>query len=494
VSIPDGTNGGVVQYDLVKAKGSFERKESLNSPPMALLNALSALQAKHDYQDSKIQEIKRRVLEKYPKAAAKYGRPTEGSDRLFRACYGHTGGEDCRNCDQTGQIKRTPREDSHIHYGTIACGNTLVKDAVYRDEVVGWLRKQNVDPLCFEMEAAGLMNAFPCLVIRGVCDYGDSHKNDAWQRHAAMTAAAFAKEYLSFVDVEEVRRAPRLDKVLGESESVKKFYVIVQSGCANEASVECKIDDALQGNQEIQSALQRAKDYGQRARIIRWLSPSDPSTNHNKALQQRHKETGRWFLESSAFKQWKASEKSFLWLHGIPGCGKTVLASSIIEHLKQDATCQPLLYFYFDFNDGKKHSLDDLLRSLVEQVYQYKPDSQKPLEQLWASHNEGASQPSTRSLQSVLHSMLSGLDSANIVLDALDESKPRKELLAWLKTLFRNTHIVCRLLVTARREEGIESAFQCWTRVEDRIQIQQDEVNKDIGAYVKDRVHNGDDL
>jgi nucleoside phosphorylase len=226
VSIPDGTNGGVVQYDLVKAGGSFERKGSLNSPPIALLNALTALQAKHDYQDSKIKEIERGVLEKYPKAAAKYSRPTEGSDRLFRACYGHTDGEDCRNCDQTGQIKRTPREDSHVHYGTIACGNTLVKDAVYRDEVVGWLRKQNVDPLCFEMEAAGLMNAFPCLLIRGVCDYGDSHKNDVWQRHAAMTAAAFAKEYLRFVDVGEVRRAPRLDKVLVDSKLVRESYFI----------------------------------------------------------------------------------------------------------------------------------------------------------------------------------------------------------------------------------------------------------------------------
>jgi hypothetical protein len=105
VSILDGSNGGVVQYDLVKVKGSFERKGSLNSPPMALLNALSALQAKHDYQDSKIQEIKHRVLGKYPKAAAKYSRPTEGSDRLFQACYGHTGGEDCRNCDQIASIR-----------------------------------------------------------------------------------------------------------------------------------------------------------------------------------------------------------------------------------------------------------------------------------------------------------------------------------------------------------------------------------------------------
>jgi hypothetical protein len=77
------------------------------------------------------------------------------------------------------------------------------------------------------MEAAGLINAFPCLVIRGICDYGDSHKIDFWQRYAATVAAAFAKECLGFVDVEEVRRAPKLDKVLGVSKSVEEIYVII---------------------------------------------------------------------------------------------------------------------------------------------------------------------------------------------------------------------------------------------------------------------------
>jgi hypothetical protein len=90
--------------------------------------------------------------------------------------------------------------------------------------------------------------------------------------------------------------------------------------------------------------------------------------------------------------------------------------------------------------------------------------------------------------------MLCGVVSVSIVLDALDESKPRGELSAWLKTLVESTEIVCRLLITARREEDIESALRCWTRAEDRISIQQDEVNKDISAYVKDRVRNVHEL
>ena len=53
--------------------------------------------------------------------------------------------------------------------------------------------------LCVEMEAAGLMDDFPCLVIRGICDYADSHKNKRWQPYAAATAAAYAKELLSTI-------------------------------------------------------------------------------------------------------------------------------------------------------------------------------------------------------------------------------------------------------------------------------------------------------
>ena len=61
--------------------------------------------------------------------------------------------------------------------------------------------------LCFEMEAAGLMNQLPCLVIRGICDYSDSHKNKQWQGYAALTAAAYAKILLSVVSVNRFRKS-----------------------------------------------------------------------------------------------------------------------------------------------------------------------------------------------------------------------------------------------------------------------------------------------
>jgi nucleoside phosphorylase len=61
-----------------------------------------------------------------------------------------------------------------------------------------------------------LMNNFPCLVIRGICDYADSHKNDVWHRYAAVTAAAYAKEFLFHVSADQTRHEKPIQQVLGK--------------------------------------------------------------------------------------------------------------------------------------------------------------------------------------------------------------------------------------------------------------------------------------
>jgi nucleoside phosphorylase len=100
-----------------------------------------------------------------------------------------------------------------VHYGTIASGNQVMKSAAERDKVSTELG----GVLCFEMEAAGLMNNFPCLAIRGICDCADSHKNKRWQAYAAATAAAYAKEVLSVIPPAEVAKAHTVDKAIREA-------------------------------------------------------------------------------------------------------------------------------------------------------------------------------------------------------------------------------------------------------------------------------------
>lgn len=70
------------------------------------------------------------------------------------------------------------------------------------------------DVLCFEMEAAGLMNHFPCLVIRGICDYSDSHKNKEWQGYAVMAAAVYAKDLLYRIAPNRVEAERKISDIL----------------------------------------------------------------------------------------------------------------------------------------------------------------------------------------------------------------------------------------------------------------------------------------
>jgi nucleoside phosphorylase len=219
VSTPVGQFSGVVQWDLGKAKGggNFERTGALNNPPTSLLTALTKLETEHELTGPKIPEYLDELKRKWPRLASKYLRSDSLEDVLFKADYSHANEgtdrgafpdnddgdeeeESCQFCDRAKVVKRKPR-DMRVHYGLIASGNQVIKDATFRDKLN---RDLGGNVLCVEMEAAGLMSNFPCIAIRGICDYADSHKNKDWQEHAAAVAAAFAKELLGYVQPSDV--------------------------------------------------------------------------------------------------------------------------------------------------------------------------------------------------------------------------------------------------------------------------------------------------
>jgi nucleoside phosphorylase len=216
VSQPDKTHGGVVQYDKGKSLegGRFERKGSLNKPPSLLLTALVSLQAQHEVYGSQISTYLTRMIEQHPNMEENgYTFPGTEQDYLHCAYCKPTSNNSCDNC-QGGKVRRMERRLAKpiIHYGIIASGNQVVKDSAVRDRL-----GKELEAKCVEMEAAGLMDDFPCLVIRGVCDYADTHKNDVWHRYAATTAAAYAKEFLSIVPPQAVSQVSCALEVLSKS-------------------------------------------------------------------------------------------------------------------------------------------------------------------------------------------------------------------------------------------------------------------------------------
>ena len=241
VSVPAGQLPGVVQWDMGKAElgGQFKRTGALSNQPTLLLTALAQMETRHELEGSKMPEYLEAPGEKYPRLVAKYLRTDRLEDVLFKVSYGHVSktekdpgakqgdryGEEeekeengeldedkedsCQFCDKGQTVKRKQRE-TRVHYGTIASGNQVIKDAAFRDR----LSKGLGGVLCVEMEAAGLLDNYPCIVIRGICDYADSHKNKEWQEHAAATAAAFAKELLEYVEPYDVAAERRVRDVL----------------------------------------------------------------------------------------------------------------------------------------------------------------------------------------------------------------------------------------------------------------------------------------
>jgi nucleoside phosphorylase len=203
VSQPHKWHGGVIQYDFGKTTpDGFDRTGFLNAPPQILLSAVARAQTNCLREKSKLTEYVS-MVQKLPR----FTRLAAGPDILYQASYKHAGGPSCDGCSADQAVSRQPRENDEIkvHFGTIASGNQVMRDAAERDKVSA----EFGGVLCFEMEAAGLMNNFPCLVIRGICDYADSHKNDKWQ--------PYAKELLLVIPPADVAKTRTVEERIKET-------------------------------------------------------------------------------------------------------------------------------------------------------------------------------------------------------------------------------------------------------------------------------------
>ena len=219
VSMPSGRYSGVIQFDsgrLLQDR-DFENTGALKAPPDRLQKVVKHLIARHESQENCIARYIQEMLQRHPRntrTGTDYRRPGRGNDLLFRAEYVcRTDGQTCEGCDREQLITRPdrPEDEPVIHYGNIASGSSVVRDALRRDHL-----GRDCGALCVEMEAAGLMDQFDCLVIRGICDYADSHKNNDWQRYAAAAAAAYAKELLGAVRLTSEGMSLAVDSIMIE--------------------------------------------------------------------------------------------------------------------------------------------------------------------------------------------------------------------------------------------------------------------------------------
>lgn len=182
---------------------------------------------------------------------------------------------------------------------------------------------------------------------------------------------------------------------------------------------------------------------------------------------------------------------SNIWLYGIPGCGKTILSSTILKdvflHCDKNSG-YVVAYFYFDFNDIQKQDTERMLRSLVVQFSQKSVDIPLSLNALCSSHDNGKRPPARDSLLEVARDLIIQFSQVHIVLDTLDECNQWSELLEMLETIASWKIPNLHLIMTSREEPDIKSSLTGFVDSHNSICLQSNVVDRDIQLYIRQRL------
>ena len=226
----------------------------------------------------------------------------------------------------------------------------------------------------------------------------------------------------------------------------------------------------------------------ERRRIYEWLRPPDPFANQDAARQKHEKSTNDWLLLSQEFAKWMNTSADLLTVYGIPGSGKTILASSVIAEIEEKTlnSKSVLLYYYFDFNDRQKQTVLGCISSLLLQLALVMDDFNK-LWLLYVACELGRRQPSIYEIEETLRNALEALPEVYMILDALDECLELDEVLSFIVSACDSWEAKVKIMVTSRKERNIDEALQVLDPV--AINLRDELITQDIQVYVQSRLN-----
>ncbi|PYH76158.1 putative G-protein beta WD-40 repeats-containing protein [Aspergillus uvarum CBS 121591] len=448
ISLHSKSSDAVVQYDFGK---SLQEKRfilsggKLNKPPSILLGAVALLQAQHRMEGHQILKTLSNIMSTYPALATKFQHPGPQKDYLFKAEFIHeTGKKTCKRCrsQDSNLVKRDYRSDNspRLHYGTIGSADQVMKDALLRDK---WAREEGI--ICFEMEAAGLMDSFPCLVIRGICDYADSHKNKIWQPYAAATAACYAKELLHVISGQGVMI---MDPIKQIKKSVREVYSIVKdtSAAVQDLSMRSRQRKVLDKLPYVEGSSFDASDAEHEARC----HPETRIDLLNQILEWADNQRG----------------ECIFWLNGMAGTGKSTISRTIAQRFWKKK--QLGASFFFKRGEGQRASAKRLFTTICAQLLLQDPTLIRYVELTidkdpYISGKSLKEQFTKLLLEPILS--LDGGECTNVVIliDALDECDNKDDIRTVLQLLpdvqkCKSRNI--RVFITSRPELPIRPVFE----------------------------------
>lgn len=222
--------------------------------------------------------------------------------------------------------------------------------------------------------------------------------------------------------------------------------------------------------------------------ILDWLTPIDYASQQNDYLKRRQPGTGQWLLDSAEYQTWVPTSQQTLFCPGIPGAGKTILTSIVIDHLStrfQNDADIGIAYVYFNYKQNvDKQNVDNLLSSLLKQLSQERPSLPDSVKALHGQHRNKRTQPSIDELSRALQSVAAMYSRVFIIVDALDECRAsngcRAKFLSEIFTLQAKTG--ANLFATSRHISNIKKEFEGSTQLEIRAS------EEDVRRYLDGRV------
>lgn len=301
----------------------------------------------------------------------------------------------------------------------------------------------------------------------------------------------------------------RESEIVKEVETIHRLRNVIESGLAVDTAT--SIQEIQKDTRELKDRIldfQCAKEVTDDQRLqvmLAWLDAPDSSAHHNIVLKGRTEGTGAWLLTGAQFEAWRDSaEMSVLWIHGIPGCGKTVLTSSVIDHVQQFISTRrhasALAFYYFQFSHKDTSTMDLMLRSLIYQISYWKGSSPTALAEFASEHfrhtrrhhksgviyRDGVSQPSTSELISILRGITEEVDEVFLFLDGLDECVDQHDLLEMVDQMLRWNVERLHIFLTGRFDQNLGTTMEVMNVP--TVEVNKQVVDRDIELFVKEQL------
>ena len=227
--------------------------------------------------------------------------------------------------------------------------------------------------------------------------------------------------------------------------------------------------------------------------MLAWIARTDYGAIHSDILSKRQSGTGHWFLESAEFTEWTTNQsKRTLFCPGIPGAGKTVMSSIVLNYLMEKYPHVHfadhrvgLAFIYFNYNMREQQNPTDFVAGLLKQLLQHLPSPPpKCVSELYDGHVKRGTRPQLHELQAALIDLLPTFGQIYVVADALDECdrNARNETLAILRKLQDEADNM-KIMITARPHETISDEF------DDILKLPIEADSGDVERFLNGRVH-----